>query len=395
MNKKLIIPIVICTVAVIVAISICIGGGGKIELKWSSIPVQSNDLGSVELKVYVENSGSMDAYMCNGSNLKDAVFDYISDLKYICTSCSLYYINSKVIPYDGNLNSYIKDLTPQAFASAGGNRSNTDLRQIIDTIVRTNGSKTVSVFVSDCILDIPQNAIDYLGNCQVSIKNTFKEALSRNPNLGVEIIKLESKFDGYWYCGHNSELLRNIKRPYYIWLIGDKKYLAEFNEKAPVEEIIGGIKDYCAYATPQLIPFDIAKKKYVINNTGKINIEVLVNLKSALQSSSIYKNISQYKSANPAQVSITSVNEITDKSSKYSHVITIEMKNPQTLKSETITFSYPQLATWISNSDDSTGRNIKANLDKTTGLMALIKGVAEAYSNSTTYGTISFDLKNK
>lgn len=395
MNKKLIIPIVICTIVVIVAISICIGGGEKIKLEWSSIPVQSDNHDSVELKVYVENSGSMDAYMCDGSNLKDAVFDYISDLKHICTSSSLYYINSEVIPYNGDLNSYIKDLTPEAFARAGGNRANTDLRQIIDTIVRANGSKTVSVFVSDCILDIPQNAINYLGNCQVSIKNTFKEALAKYPSLGVEIIKLESKFDGYWYCGHNSELLRNVKRPYYIWVIGDKKYLAEFNEKAPVDEIIGGIKEYCAYATPQPIPFDIAKNKYVINHTGKINVEVLVNLKGALQSGSLCKNISQYKSANPAQVSITSVNEITDTSSKYSHVIALEIENPQTLKSETITFSYPQLATWISKSDDSTGQNIKANLDKTTGLLALIKGVAEAYSNSTTYGTISFDLKNK
>lgn len=333
MNKKLIIPIVICTIVVIVAISKCISSDGKIVLEWSSNPVQGDNHDSVELKVYVENSGSMDAYMCDGSNLKDAVFDYISDLKHICTSCSLYYINSKVIPYNGDLNSYIKDLTPQSFKRAGGNRANTDLRQIINTIVKANSKKTVSVFVSDCILDIPENAIDYLGNCQVSIKNTFKEALLKCPNIGVEIIKLESKFDGYWYCGHNSELLKNTKRPYYIWVIGDQKYLAEFNEKAPVNEIIGGIKEYCAYATPQPIPFDIVKNKYVINHTGRINVEVLVNLEGALQSASMYKNISQYKSANPAHVSISSLREITDKSSKYSHVIALEIANPQTLKS--------------------------------------------------------------
>ena len=41
------------------------------------------------------------------------------------------------------------------------------------------------------------------------------------------------------------------------------------------------------------------------------------------------------------------------------------------------------------------GQNIKENLDKTTGLMALIKGVAEVYKNSTTYGSVSFELKNK
>ena len=395
MNKKFLIPIVICTIIVIAVISTCVGGGSKIKLQWNAVlpPEEIND--SIDLKVYVENSGSMDAYMCVGSNLKDAVFDYVSDLKRLTTSCSLYYINSKVIPYNGELKSYIKDLTPQSFARAGGNRGNTDLRDIIEKIIRANGKQTVSVFVSDCILDIPEKAIDFFGNCQVSIKNTFNEALSATPDLGVEIIKLDSKFDGYWYCGHNRELLKDAKRPYYIWIIGSQKYLAEFNKKVPVENIIGGIKEYSAYAAPQKIPFDMNRSTYVTNHSGKINVEILVNLRGSLQSSDLYKNTAQYKSANPSQVTVISVCEITDASSPYSHVITLEIDNPETLKHETLTFSYPYLATWVSNSDDTTGTNVKENLDRTTGLMALIKGVAEAYKNSTTYGSVSFELKNK
>ena len=395
MNKKFLIPIVICAIIVIAVISTCVGGGSKIKLQWNAVlpPEEIND--SIELKVYVENSGSMDAYMCAGSNLKDAVFDYVSDLKRLTTSCSLYYINSKIILYNGELKSYIKDLTPQSFARAGGNRGNTDLRDIIEKIIRANGKQTVSVFVSDCILDIPENAIEFFGNCQVSIKNTFNEALSANPDLGVEIIKLDSKFDGYWYCGHNRELLKDAKRPYYIWIIGSQKYLAEFNKKVPIENIIGGIKEYSAYAAPQKIPFNMNRSTYVTNHSGKINVEILVNLRGSLQSSDLYKNTAQYKSANPSQVTVISVCEITDASSPYSHVITLEIDNPETLKHETLTFSYPYLATWVSNSDDTTGTNVKENLDRTTGLMALIKGVAEAYKNSTTYGSVSFELKNK
>ena len=395
MNKKLLVPIVICTIIVIVVISTCVGGGSKIKLQWDAVlpPGEIND--SIELKVYVENSGSMDAYMCAGSNLKDAVFDYVSDLKRLTTSCSLYYINSKVILYNGDLKSYIKALPPQSFARAGGDRRNTDLRDIFDTIISANSKQTVSVFVSDCILDIPENATDFFGNCQVSIKNTFNEALSSNPDLGVEIIKLDSKFDGYWYCGHNRELLKDAKRPYYIWIIGSQKYLAEFNKKVPIENIIGGIKEYSAYAAPQKIPFDMNRSTYVTNHSGKINVEILVNLRGSLQSSDLYKNTAQYKSANPSQVTVISACEITDASSPYSHVITLEIDNPETLKLETLTFSYPYLATWVSNSDDTTGTNVKENLDRTTGLMALIKGVAEAYKNSTTYGSVSFELKNK
>lgn len=395
MNKKLIIPIVICTIIIIAVIATCVNRGSKIRLIWETVPAPDETKDSIELKVYVENSGSMDAYMCVGSNLKDAVFDYVSDLKRLASSCSLYYINSKVIPFNGDLNTYIKNLTPQSFANAGGNRSNTDLRQIFNTIVKANGKHTVSVFVSDCILDIPQNAINFLGNYQVSIKNTFNEALTENPNLGVEIIKLDSKFDGFWYCGHNKELLRDVKRPYYIWVIGSQRYLAEFNKKIPVENIIGGIKEYSAYAASQKIPFDINRNTYVTNHSGKITVEFLVNLRESLQRSDLYKNTAQYKSANPSQVKVVSVNEITDVSSPYSHVITLEIDNPETLKSETLTFSYPYLATWVSNSDDTTGTNVKKNIDKTTGLMSLIKGVAEAYKKSITYGSVSFELKNK
>lgn len=395
MNKKLIIPIVVCTAIAIVVLSKIFGGSNKITLDWQSPPMPDVDNDSIELKVYVENSGSMDGYMCAGSDLKDAVFDYVSDLKRLCTSCSLNYINSKIIPYDGELSAYIKGLTSASFAKAGGDRSNTNLMQIFEAIVREQSPGTVSVFVSDCILDIPESALDYLGNCQVAIKNTFNDAIKANPWLGVEIIKLESKFDGYWYCGHNKELLRDVKRPYYIWVIGDQRYLAEFNRKVPVEGIIGGIKEYCAYATAQCIPFAIEKKYYVVNHTNKITVNVLVDLRGSLQTEGVLENMARYQCAHPAQVQLLSVNKITDPGNLYSHVIALEIDNPATLKEGSITFSYPRLASWVSLSDDTTGRDVSDNLDKTTGLMSLIKGVSEAYKSSTDYGTVAFKLKNK
>ena len=213
--------------------------------------------------------------------------------------------------------------------------------------------------------------------------------------MGVEIIKLESKFDGYWYCGRKSTLLRDVKRPYFIWVIGDQRYLAKFNKAVPVDDIIGGIKQYSAYATAQPIPFDIEKKSYVVNHTGLINVNLLVNLSGSLQESSVAKSLARFKASNPSQTNILSVSEITDAGSIYSHVIELEIANPTTLKTETITYSYPQLATWVSESDDTTGDNVMENLDKTTGLMSLIRGVSEAFKNSAEYGSITFNLKNK
>ena len=145
MNKKVFIPITLCIVIVIVAIRTC-PVGNKIKLDWQKISVSNTLTDSIELKVYMENSGSMDAYMCSGSNLKDAVFDYVSDLKRNTFSCSLFYINSTVIPRPDDLDLYIKNLTPASFACSGGNRANTDLMNIFKEVMSRHESKTVSAF---------------------------------------------------------------------------------------------------------------------------------------------------------------------------------------------------------------------------------------------------------
>ena len=336
----------------------------------------------------------MNGYMCNGSNLKDAVYDYVSDLKNNTTSCHLFYINSQIIPCKDSLDDYIKNLTPSSFAKAGGNLKNTDLRSIFKLIMNKHDANTVSVFVSDCILDIPQDATFYFGNCQVSLKNTFNEAILRIPNLGVEIMKLQSKFEGYWFCGKNKQVLSGVKRPYYIWVIGDKNILAMLNEKVPVAKIIGGIDEYCAYSTSQPITFDIDQKRFAVNHSDKINVEVLVDLRPSLQEKSLLANIYQYSPENPVQTKVTSVRSISKPNSSFSHVINLELSSPQTLKTVCISFNYPEMAQWVKLSNDSTGI-YENSIDKTTGIQYLIQGVADAYRDHLTFGTIKFNLKNK
>jgi hypothetical protein len=65
------------------------------------------------------------------------------------------------------------------------------------------------------------------------------------------------------------------------------------------------------------------------------------------------------------------------------------------MNSVTITFSYPAIQRWVEESNDNTGEDVKNNMDKTTGILYLIKGVSEAYKNHTTFGNIEFNLKNK
>ena len=370
------------------------GGGGKIVLDYESPNNMPTLPDTICLNVYVENSGSMNGYMCNGSNLKDAVYDYISDLKKNTTKCNLFYINSQIIPRNTSVDNYIKNLDPSSFAKAGGNLKNTDLRSIFNLIMNNHKENTVSIFVSDCILDIPESATDFFGNCQVSIKNTFNEAITKYPDLGVEILKLQSKFDGYWFCGKNKQKLDGVKRPYYIWVIGYKSILAMLNEKVPVTKIIGGIDDYCAYSTTQPILFDIDKKRYSVNHSNKINIEILADLRPSLQEESLLENIYQYSPENPVQTKVISVRPISKPGSEYSHVITLELSSPRTLKEVNISLNYPEMAQWVKLANDSTGI-YENSVDKTTGIQYLIQGVADAYKDHVNFGTIKFNLKNK
>lgn len=170
MKNKLIITSLIGLAALfgVVAVS-C--GSKKIEV--SSTPVSSSiPSDNPCVKFFIENSGSMDGYMCDGSQLKDAVYDYVSDLNRNTNTTQLYYINSQIIPYKGNLTSYIKALNPASFHKAGGNTANTDLGSIIASVLETVNDTTVAIFVSDCILDLPaKDAQKFLTNCEIRINN--------------------------------------------------------------------------------------------------------------------------------------------------------------------------------------------------------------------------------
>lgn len=392
MKKKIIIPAGLGLLILIFVVSQIVPGR-TIVIECDNGSKKTSLPDSIELNVYVENSGSMDGYMCRGSNLKDAVYDYISNLKKYVAVSRLFYINSQTIPCKVSLDDYIKELTPQSFATAGGNRGNTDLRDIFKKVLSYHSTNTVSVFISDCILDISQSSTDYFGNCQVSIKNTFVDAIDRCPNLGVQIVKLQSKFDGFWFCGKNTERLINVKRPYYIWIIGNANVLAMFNKYTPISDVLGGIQNYCAFSTTQFIPFEISTKRYKINHSGKIMVEILVDLSGALQEEKVLQDKDNYTLSNSQQVSIASIRPISKNGSIYSHVIDLELNKPQNLKSVEITFSYPQLPDWVILSNDSTGI-YDNSLDKTTGILSLVKGVSGAYKEYVEYGKIEFNLKN-
>lgn len=112
-------------------------------------------------------------------------------------------------------------MTPQSFREAGGNRANSDIGEMLKNVLESVSDTTVSIFVSDCILDLPQDAMDFFNIKKTDILNCVSDKRKDFPNLSIKILKMQSKFNGMYYYskGHGNPVrIDDKKRPYYIWI---------------------------------------------------------------------------------------------------------------------------------------------------------------------------------
>lgn len=136
-NKaKIIIPLVVLVI-VIVAIVTCTGNS-SIFVQWEPVAIQKSN-NSVKLKVYIENSGSMDGYMRQKSEFKDAVKSYVNALDLQVDTTELYYINTQISSFKADIANLEEALNPASFAKCAGSRSNSDIADMLSNIVMQTG----------------------------------------------------------------------------------------------------------------------------------------------------------------------------------------------------------------------------------------------------------------
>lgn len=339
--------------------------------------------------------------MCDGSQLKDAVYDYVSDLNRYTDTTELYYVNSSIIPYKGNLTSYVKDLNPQSFRSAGGNRSNTDLGNVIASVLETVNDSTVGILISDCILDLPaKDAQKYLNNCGIRIKNEIVTACKRVPDLCVEVLKLKSDFNGkYFYPNGTTESLQDVKRPYYLWIFGSQGYLANLNKEVPLSLLskydLEGTVTFSHFID---VPFNVTNKwltgAVVSPENGEYCITIRADFSSTLQPEEVIRDTRNFSLTNP-DVHIETIQPITAKNNQYTHFLNIIIPQGTMIAQECLSFTAPEMPSWVTESNDETGANIANNLSKTTGIKSLIQGVADAYKKDEIQAKMIFNIKTR
>ena len=351
------------------------------------------------LRVFLENSGSMNGYMCEGSRLKDIVFDYVGDLNALSSRTALYYINSDTIPFTGSFQSFIETMTPEHLKKSGGNHASSDIRKMLERVVDCVNDSTVCMFISDCILDLPVGDTQkFLNNCRISIKNTISNGRKRVPNLGVEILKMSSDFTGkYFFPNGKYEKLQNVKRPYYIWIMGDSRLLARYNAEKKLDELKKyGFEELVSF-TPQIYAtFDVSNRSttsdVVTPNNGIYQATLRANFNETLQPEREILNPANYSFSNP-EIRVERICRITAANSPYTHIVEFTIPISTRVLQSKLTFKVQPIPAWVESSHDENGTNILNNLNKTSGIKHQIEGVADAYRKGNIVTEFSVNIK--
>ena len=260
MRRNKYLPLVIVLILGAILFPFFIDEDGKYIVSYDAIsPVKSYKPSKV--KLYIENSGSMDGYMFNGSELKDAVYSYVSGLSTHADTIEVYFVNSDVYRVNAPLQNVIYSMSPELFRKLPGNKANTDIADIFGMILSQIEENSASILVTDAILDLPKGNTVFFYTKQTQIKSIFENLLKENPNLAIEIFRMTSRFNGKYYYTGGSVALSDQKRPYYMFVIGDKQTLSSANDIVSKSQIQHGVDDYYAYSSYTQVPFVILNKK--------------------------------------------------------------------------------------------------------------------------------------
>lgn len=399
MNVKVIAAVLGVVLIIVISIVASCGGSNVKVIASDQVSPDTTAINNLSINVYMENSGSMDGYMCDGSDLKDAVFDYVSELNRVSSHTGLYYINSKPITFAGTLNDYIKTLNPVSFKKAGGDRKNSDLAKMLSATLDAVNDSTVCIFVSDCILDLPvADSQKFLNNCRISVKNAVNQCRQRVPDLAVEIIQLKSNFTGmYYYPSNKSEKLTDVERPYYIWIFGRASNLAKINAVAPLSvldnyKFQGNVVFTSSVSIPYSVSNGYTKSNILKAIDGSYKVILRANFSATLQPSEVIENTSNY-SFHKKGITIESVTQITDKDSQFTHSIVFYVPEGSAIGEDILCLNAPQsLPQWLHDSNDESGTDITSKLNTTTGILQLVQGVADSYKNDTQITNCKFKI---
>lgn len=184
---------------------------------------------------YLETSASMGGYFNRDADYKTIISDLTTKIDKNIRPIDIWFIADTLIHYQGSTDAFSSDIATTRIA----NRKSSELHDIFNKIAAKTDSNDVSLFVSDCILSFPDEAIKV--NPEINrteapnaLKNhifsTFTELRQRG--LAVSVYAFTSKFYGKYYDYQNvKRTLNGQYRPFYVWVIASRELLKRFDDR--------------------------------------------------------------------------------------------------------------------------------------------------------------------
>lgn len=380
MRNRNSIVLFVCAAFAGILLTLAVASCGRMSIKTEG-PAATAASPKFSVNVFVENSGSMNGYMCQGAEFKDALYSYLTALNSHCETMKLNYVNSQVVPLPAPVSDLVERLNPTAFAQAGGNTTSSNFKQIFRDVLSQVNEHSVAILVSDCILDIPKGAAsNYLNIIQTDINNIVTDKLKKMPSLGVCVYQMESLFDGNYYFPKGGLQAYKGKRPYYVWLVGARENLAYILRNIPSSRIQHGVKNFCGFAPTVAIPNAFyaggkpqGKMPLNVQRGGECVVQVEADLTSTLQGEEYWGSTASYGSATEA-MKVTKVERLPD-AVGYSHLLTVSVAGKPF--SDFLTIKPTGLPQWVTASNGKKDDAIENG--KTFSIQYIIGGVADAY----------------
>ncbi len=206
---------------------------------------ESSMLAPKNIRIFMENSGSMDGYVNLNSEFKDALGKIIVKSAYFCSSTSLFFVNDQI--YDvqetalrGDVNNFVSQLNAKNMKV--GSTGSSNINKIFSLVLEKTEKDTISILFSDFVYSIKGTDVSsQVANAKNATMGAFMNAIKKDPNFATIILQCSSQFQGKYYDRNDQPISYTGIRPYYIFIMGSYEHLKYIDQKLELNNSNTGI----------------------------------------------------------------------------------------------------------------------------------------------------------
>jgi hypothetical protein len=409
-TKNLVALLLYCLIFLTYSCGSCGGRNDRKKTVAETPPQVENNTKISKVVFYLENSGSMFGYISNITEYVEDISELSEKPDFVAEKIKreFYFINGAnkqgqsfcVTPIGSNPAVFKSKLNRNGFNC--GNTKTSDLNSMFQVALAKAQDDIISILISDAIYDIkqPQSSLNVLATEGRETRSKFITRLE-NGDLQTLMIKLKSRFDGYYYYS-STKGQKEIHqfRPFYIWIFGKSELLNNYFSEEYISKYLKGYDNYARFLIInensilyQIVPSLNRKGNFALDRKVKNKIidakkdrngqgfqfTIAVDYSSLPFSDNYLTSIANYHiNSNYKIVAIQKVSKKIHEVTAFNPTYTITVytdKNPYGNLEISLQYGAPS---WIAETDVDNENNIDEI--HTFGFKYLTDAISEAYS---------------